>query len=274
MNDEELELDLFGNQENEEGDTTLDADISSIMESIGRSIRDTRYVFNRHRPMTMTLDLERAVGYARPIESIPVRMTLDENRIVPMMESAPPSMTRVNARGIRANNVYYDTEATVTRSNEIAEMIRNTMMYPITKTQVSDDYSKVKSAADSCMEFKNDSGCFQIEKIREETMHSSPRKMFGYINSSGHRDTISVSKNFQDAFVGLHIEDNLDRYKEIVEDAINVINILRSTNDRLYMNFNMTNSALSASKESVRDLNNQLATVKMNFDKLMAFTRK
>ena len=36
----------------------------------------------------------------------------------------------------------------------------------------------------------------------------------------------------------------------------------------------MTNSALSASKESVRDLNNQLATVKMNFDKLMAFTRK
>ena len=98
--------------------------------------------------------------------------------------------------------------------------------------------------------------------------------MFRYINSSGHRDTISVSKNFEDALGGLRIEDDLDRYKEIVEDAINVINILSSTNDRLYMNFNMTNSALSASKESVRDLNNQLATVKMNFDKLMAFTRK
>ena len=39
MNDEELELDLFGNQENEEGDTTLDADISSIMESISRNVR-------------------------------------------------------------------------------------------------------------------------------------------------------------------------------------------------------------------------------------------
>lgn len=259
MNDEELELDLFGNQENEEGDTTLDADISSIMENIRRSIRDTTDVFNRHRPMSMTLDLERAVGYARPIESIPITITFDENS---------------NARGIRANNVYYDTEATVTRSNEIAEMIRNTRVYPTTKTQVSDDYSKVKSAADSYMEFKNDSGCFQIEKIREETMHSSPRKMFRYINSSGHRDTISVSKNFQDAFGGLRIEDNLDCYKEIVQDAINVINTLSSTNDRLYMNFDMTNSALSASKESVRDLNNQLATVKMNFDKLMAFTRK
>ena len=222
MNDEELELDLFGNQENEEGDTTLDADISSIMENIRRSIRDTTDVFNRHRPMSMTLDLERAVGYARPIESIPVRMTLDENRIRP----------------------------------------------------IDDLYTKTKIVGDMYMKYKNDSGCFQIEKIREETMHSSPRKMFRYINSSGHRDTISVSKNFQDAFGGLRIEDNLDRYKEIVEDAINVINTLSSTNDRLYMNFNMTNSALSASKESVRDLNNQLATVKMNFDKLMAFTRK
>ena len=205
MNDEELELDLFGNQENEEGDTTLDADISNIMENIRRSIRDTTYVFNRHRPMSMTLDLERAVGYARPIDDL---------------------------------------------------------------------YTKTKIAGDMYMKYKNDSGCFQIEKIREETMHSSPRKMFRYINSSGHRDTISVSKNFEDALGGLRIEDNLDRYKEIVEDAINVINILSSTNDRLYMNFNMTNSALSASKESVRDLNNQLATVKMNFDKLMAFTRK
>ena len=222
MNDEELELDLFGNQENEEGDTTLDADISSIMENIRRSIRDTTDVFNRHRPMSMTLDLERAVGYARPIESIPVRMTLDENRIRP----------------------------------------------------IDDLYTKTKIVGDMYMKYKNDSGCFQIEKIREETMHSSPRKMFRYINSSGHRDTISVSKNFQDALGGLRIEDNLDRYKEIVEDAINVINTLSSTNDRLYMNFNMTNSALSASKESVRDLNNQLATVKMNFDKLMAFTRK
>ena len=155
MNDEELELALFGNQENEEGDIALDHDISSIMESISRNVR---------------------------------------------YESTPRNI--------------------------------------------------------------------------EETMHSSPRKMFRYINSSGHRDTISVSKNFEDALGGLRIEDNLDRYKEIVKDAINVINILSSTNDRLYMNFNMTNSALSASKESVRDLNNQLATVKMNFDKLMAFTRK
>ena len=191
MNDEELELALFGNQENEEGDIALDHDISSIMESISR------------------------------IDTIPISITFDESRIRPMMAATTS---------------------------------------PI--------------AADMYTEYKNDSGYFQIEKIREETMHSSPRKMFRYINSSGHRDTISVSKNFEDALGGLRIEDDLDRYKEIVKDAINVINILSSTNDILYMNFNMTNSALNASKESVRDLNNQLATVKMNFDKLMAFTRK
>ena len=218
MNDEELELALFGNQENEEGDIALDHDISSIMESITRTT-----------------------------DTIPINITFDESRIRPMMAATTSSVARANTRGIRANNVYYDTEGPFIPNNEIADMY---------------------------MEYKNDSGCFQIEKIREETIHSSPRKMFRYINSSGHRDTISVSKNFEDALGGLRIEDNLDRYKEIVEDAINVINILSSTNDRLYMNFNMTNSALSASKESVRDLNNQLATVKMNFDKLMAFTRK
>ena len=191
MNDEELELDLFGNQENEEGDIALDHDISSIMESISRNVRYA----STPRNIDASLDLQRTIPTGTT-DTIPITITFDESRIRP------------------------------------------------------------------------------IEKIREETMHSSPRKLFRHINSSGHRDTILVSKNFEDALGGLRIEDNLDRYKEIVEDAINVINILSSTNDRLYMNFNMTNSALSASKESVRDLNNQLATVKMNFDKLMAFTRK
>ena len=216
MNDEELELALFGNQENEEGDIALDHDISSIMESISRNVRYASTSGN----IDVSLDLQRTIP-TRTIDTIPISITFDESRIRPMMAATTS---------------------------------------PI--------------AADMYMEYKNDSGYFQIEKIREETMHSSPRKMFRYINSSGHRDTISVSKNFEDALGGLRIEDDLDRYKEIVEDAINVINILSSTNDRLYMNFNMTNSALSASKESVRDLNNQLATVKMNFDKLMAFTRK
>ena len=216
MNDEELELALFGNQENEEGDIALDHDISSIMESISRNVRYA----STSRNIDVSLDLQRTIP-TRTIDTIPITITFDESRIRPMMAATTS---------------------------------------PI--------------AADMYTEYKNDSGYFQIEKIREETMHSSPRKMFRYINSSGHRDTISVSKNFEDALGGLRIEDNLDRYKEIVKDAINVINILSSTNDRLYMNFNMTNSALSASKESVRDLNNQLATVKMNFDKLMAFTRK
>ena len=247
MNDEELELDLFGNQENEEGDTTLDADISSIMESIDRSIRDTRYVFNRHRPMTMTLDLERVVGYARPIESIPVRMTLDENRIVPMMENAPPSITRVNARGIRANNVYYDTEATVTRSNEIAEMIRNTRVYPTTKTQVSDDYSKD---------------------------NHKPKEYYRYINAEGRIDVIETSKDFDDVFNGSTAEYSIDQYKEIVEDAINVISVLSSVNHRLSMHKDMLSQSLNASKESVKDLNSQLTTIKAQFDKLMGFVRK
>ena len=217
MNDEELELDLFGNQENEEGDIALDHDISSIMESISRNVRYE----STPRNIDVSLDLQRTIP-TRTIDTIPITITFDESRIRP----------------------------------------------------IDDLYTKTKIVGDMYMEYKNDSGYFQIEKIREEAMHSSPRKMFRYINSSGHRDTISVSKNFEDALGGLRIEDDLDRYKEIVEDAINVINILSSTNDRLYMNFNMTNSALSASKESVRDLNNQLATVKMNFDKLMAFTRK
>ena len=208
MNDEELELDLFGNQENEEGDTTLDADISSIMESIGRSIRDTRYVFNRHRPMTMTLDLERAVGYARPTESIPVRMTLDENRIVPMMENAPPSMTRVNARGIRANNVY------------------------------------------------------------------KPKEYHRYINAEGRIDVIETSKDFDDVFNGSTAEYSIDQYKEIVEDAINVISVLSSVNHRLSMHKHMLSQSLNASKESVKDLNSQLTTIKAQFDKLMGFVRK
>ena len=216
MNDEELELALFGNQENEEGDIALDHDISSIMESISRNVRYA----STSRNIDVSLDLQRTIP-TRTIDTIPITITFDESRIRPMMAATTS---------------------------------------PI--------------AADMYTEYKNDSGYFQIEKIREETMHSSPRKMFRYINSSGHRDTISVSKNFEDALGGLRIEDDLDRYKEIVKDAINVINILSSTNDILYMNFNMTNSALNASKESVRDLNNQLATVKMNFDKLMAFTRK
>ena len=256
MNDEELELALFGNQENEEGDIDLDHDISSIMESIYRNIR--------------------YASTSRNI-TVPINMTLDESRIRPMMAATTPSVARANTRGIRADNVYYDTEGPFIRNNEIVDMIRNSRVrHTETETKISDNdlYTKTKIAGDMYMKYKNDSGYFQIEKIREETMHSSPRKMFRYINSSGHRDTISVSKNFEDALGGLRIEDDLDRYKEIVEDAINVINILSSTNDRLYMNFNMTNSALSASKESVRDLNNQLATVKMNFDKLMAFTRK
>ena len=242
MNDEELELALFGNQENEEGDIALDHDISSIMESISRNVRYA----SGSRNIDVSLDLQRTIP-TRTIDTIPISITFDESRIRPMMAATTPSVARANTRGIRADNVYYDTEGPFIRNNEIADMY---------------------------MKYKNDSGYFQIEKIREETIHSSPRKMFRYINSSGHRDTISVSKNFEDALGGLRIEDDLDRYKEIVEDAINVINILSSTNDRLYMNFNMTNSALSASKESVRDLNNQLATVKMNFDKLMAFTRK
>ena len=216
MNDEELELALFGNQENEEGDIALDHDISSIMESISRAVRYA----STSRNIDVSLDLQRTIP-TRTIDTIPITITFDESRIRPMMAATTS---------------------------------------PI--------------AADMYTEYKNDSGYFQIEKIREETIHSSPRKMFRYINSSGHRDTISVSKNFEDALGGLRIEDDLDRYKEIVKDAINVINILSSTNDRLYMNFNMTNSALSESKESVRYLNNQLATVKMNFDKLMAFTRK
>ena len=216
MNDEELELALFGNQENEEGDIALDHDISSIMESISRNVRYA----STSRNIDVSLDLQRTIP-TRTIDTIPITITFDESRIRPMMAATTPSI-----------------------------------------------------AADVYVKYKNDSGYFQIEKIREETMHSSPRKMFRYINSSGHRDTISVSKNFEDALGGLRIEDNLDRYKEIVKDAINVINILSSTNDRLYMNFNMTTSAISESKESVRYLNNQLATVKMNFDKLMAFTRK
>ena len=217
MNDEELELALFGNQENEEGDIALDHDISSIMESISRNVRYA----STPRNIDASLDLQRTIPTGTT-DTIPITITFDESRIRP----------------------------------------------------IDDLYTKTKIVGDMYMKYKNDSSCFQIEKIREETMHSSPRKMFRYINSSGHRDTISVSKNFQDALGGLRIEDNLDRYKEIVQDAINVINILSSTNDRLYMNFNIINSALSASKESVRDLNNQLATVKMNFDKLMAFTRK
>lgn len=237
MNDEELELDLFGNQENEEGDTTLGADISSIMES----------VFNRHRPMTMTLDLERAVGYARPIESIPVRTTLDENRIVSMMENAPPFMTRVNAREIRANNVYYDTEATVTRSNEIAEMIRNTRVYPTTKTQVSDDYSKD---------------------------NHKPKEYHRYINAEGRIDVIETSKDFDDVFNGSTAEYSIDQYKEIVEDAINVISVLSSVNHRLSTHKDMLSQSLNASKESVKDLNSQLTTIKAQFDKLMGFVRK
>ena len=220
MNDEELELALFGNQENEEGDIALDHDISSIMESISRNVRYESTPGN----IDVSLDLQRTIP-TRTIDTIPITITFDESRIRPMMAATTPSVARANT-------------------------------------------------SDMYMKYKNDSGYFQIEKIREETMHSSPRRMFRYINSSGHRDTISVSKNFEDALGGLRIEDNLDRYKEIVEDAINVINVLSSTNDRLYMNFNMTNSALSESKESVRYLNNQLVTVKMNFDKLMAFTRK
>lgn len=272
MNDEELELALFGNQENEECDIALDHDISSIMESISRNVRYA----STPRNIDVSIDLQRTIP-TRTIDTIPISMTLDESRIRPMMAPTTPSVARANTRGIRANNVYYDTEGPFIRNNEIVDMIRNSRVrHTETKTKISDDdlYTKTKIAADMYMKYRNDSGYFQIEKIREETMHSSPRKMFRYINSSGHRDTISVSKNFEDALGGLRIEDNLDRYKEIVEDAINVINILSSTNDRLYMNFNMTNSALSASKESVRDLNNQLATVKMNFDKLMAFTRK
>ena len=272
MNDEELELALFGNQENEEGDIALDHDISSIMESISRNVRYA----STPRNIDVSLDLQRTIP-TRTTDTIPITITFDESRIRPMMAATTSSVARANTRGIRANNVYntrgirannvyYDTEGPFILNNEIADMIRN--------SRVRHNETKTKIAADMYMEYKNDSGYFQIEKIREETMHSSPRKMFRYINSSGHRDTISVSKNFEDALGGLRIEDNLDRYKEIVEDAINVINILRSTNDRLYMNFDMTNSALSASKESVRDLNNQLATVKMNFDKLMAFTRK
>ena len=261
MNDEELELALFGNQENEEGDIALDHDISSIMESISRNVRYA----STPRNIDVSLDLQRTIP-TRTTDTIPITITFDESRIRPMMAATTSSVARANTRGIRANNVYYDTEGPFIPNNEIADMIRN--------SRVRHNETKTKIAADMYMEYKNDSGCFQIEKIREETIHSSPRKMFRYINSSGHRDTISVSKNFEDALGGLRIEDNLDRYKEIVEDAINVINILSSTNDGLYMNFNMTNSALSASKESVRDLNNQLATVKMNFDKLMAFTRK
>ena len=261
MNDEELELALFGNQENEEGDIALDHDISSIMESISRNVRYA----STPRNIDVSLDLQRTIP-TRTTDTIPITITFDESRIRPMMAATTSSVARANTRGIRANNVYYDTEGPFILNNEIADMIRN--------SRVRHNETKTKIAADMYMKYKNDSGCFQIEKIREEAMHSSPRKMFRYINSSGHRDTISVSKNFEDALGGLRIEDNLDRYKEIVEDAINVINILSSTNDGLYMNFNMTNSALSASKESVRDLNNQLATVKMNFDKLMAFTRK
>ena len=268
MNDEELELDLFGNQENEEGDIALDHDISSIMESISRNVRYE----STPRNIDVSLDLQRTIP-----DTIPISITFDESRIRPMMAATTPSVARANTRGIRADNVYYDTEGPFIRNNEIVDMIRNSRVrHTETKTKISDDdlYTKTKIAGDMYMKYKNDSGYFQIEKIREETIHSSPRKMFRYINSSGHRDTISVSKNFEDALGGLRIEDDLDRYKEIVKDAINVINILSSTNDILCMNFNMTNSALSASKESVRDLNNQLATVKMNFDKLMAFTRK
>ena len=261
MNDEELELALFGNQENEEGDIALDHDISSIMESISRNVRYP----STPRNIDVSLDLQRTIPTGTT-DTIPITITFDESRIRPMMAATTSSVARANTRGIRANNVYYDTEGPFIPNNEIADMIRN--------SRVRHNETKTKIAADMYMEYKNDSGCFQIEKIREETIHSSPRKMFRYINSSGHRDTISVSKNFEDALGGLRIEDNLDRYKEIVKDAINVINILSSTNDGLYMNFNMTNSALSASKESVTDLNNQLATVKMNFDKLMAFTRK
>ena len=272
MNDEELELALFGNQENEEGDIALDHDISSIMESISRNVRYA----STSRNIDVSLDLQRTIP-TRTIDTIPISMTLDESRIRPMMAVTTPSVARANTRGIRADNVYYDTEGPFIRNNEIVDMIRNSRVrHPETETRISDDdsYTRVKSAVDAYMEFKDENGYFQIEKIREETIHSGPKKMFRYINSSGHRDTISVSKNFEDALGGLRIEDDLDRYKEIVEDAINVINILSSTNDRLYMNFNMTNSALSESKESVRYLNNQLVTVKMNFDKLMAFTRK
>ena len=272
MNDEELELALFGNQENEEGDIALDHDISSIMESISRNVRYP----STSRNIDVSLDLQRTIP-TRTIDTVPISMTLDESRIRPMMAATTPSVARANTRGIRADNVYYDTEGPFIRNNEIVDMIRNSRVrHTETETKISDNdlYTKTKIAADVYMKFKDENGYFQIEKIKEESINSAPKKSFRYLNSSGHRDTISVSKNFEDALGGLRIENDLDRYKEIVEDAINVINILSSTNDRLYMNFNMTNSALSASKESVRDLNNQLATVKMNFDKLMAFTRK
>ena len=272
MNDEELELALFGNQENEEGDIALDHDISSIMESISRNVRYP----STSRNIDVSLDLQRTIP-TRTIDTVPISMTLDESRIRPMMAATTPSVARANTRGIRADNVYYDTEGPFIRNNEIVDMIRNSRVrHTETETKISDNdlYTKTKIAADVYMKFKDENGYFQIEKIKEESINSAPKKSFRYLNSSGHRDTISVSKNFEDALGGLRIENDLDRYKEIVEDAINVINILSSTNNRLYMNFNMTNSALSASKESVRDLNNQLATVKMNFDKLMAFTRK
>ena len=57
MNDEELELALFGNQENEEGDIALDHDISSIMESISRNVRYA----STPRNIDASLDLQRTI---------------------------------------------------------------------------------------------------------------------------------------------------------------------------------------------------------------------
>ena len=272
MNDEELELALFGNQENEEGDIALDHDISSVMESISRNVRYA----STSRNIDVSLDLQRTIP-TRTTNTIPISITFDESRIRPMMAATTPSVARANTRGIRADNVYYDTEGPFIRNNEIVDMIRNSRVrHTETETKISDDdlYTKTKIAADMYMKYKNDSGYFQIEKIREETIHSSPRKMFRYINRSGHRDTISVSKNFEDAFNGSTAEYSIDQYMEIVEDAINVISVLSSVNHRLSMHKDMLSQSLNASKESVKDLNSQLTTIKAQFDKLMGFVRK
>ena len=127
MNDEELELALFGNQENEEGDIALDHDISSIMESISRNVRYP----STPRNIDVSLDLQR---------TIPISITFDESRIRPMMAATTSSVARANTRGIRANNVYYDTEAPFILNNEIADMIRNSRVrHTETKTKISDD---------------------------------------------------------------------------------------------------------------------------------------
>ena len=70
MNDEELELDLFGNQENEEGDTTLDADISNIMENIGRNVRYA----STPRNIDASLDLQRTIPTGTA-DIIPITIT-------------------------------------------------------------------------------------------------------------------------------------------------------------------------------------------------------